>query len=65
MANKYLLSISQTSKTYSISRDKLYAASKTGKLGIFVKIGCTTKVHVPLLEKLLQETAEQNKELFL
>jgi hypothetical protein len=64
MKNQYLLSIVETSRQFNIPRDKLYAASRVGNTGIFIKIGNMTKVHVPLLEKLLEEKALNHEELF-
>jgi len=63
--NQYLLSIVETSRLYNIPRDKLYAASRAGNTKIpFIKIGTSTKIHIPLFEKLLTEKAEKHEELF-
>ena len=65
MKNQYLLSIVETSRIYNIPRDKLYAASRSGNTEIpFIKIGNTKKIHVPLLEKLLEEKAAKHEALF-
>ena len=60
----YLLSIVETSRQYNLPRTKLYHAARNNELPIFVKIGNFTKVHVPLLEKLLEEKALNHEELF-
>lgn len=56
MKNQYLISVVDCSKIYSIPRDKLYAAIRSGNSVLpFVRIGNTTKINVPMLEKLLDE----------
>lgn len=62
--SQYLLSIVETSRQYNLPRTRLYHAAKNNELPIFVKIGNFTKVNTILLEKLLNEAALQNKQLF-
>lgn len=65
MKNQFLLSIVEVSRQYNVPRDKLYAAARAGNTEIpFIKIGTSTKIHVPLFEKLLEEKALNHKELF-
>lgn len=42
--NKYLLSITETSRIYGLPKNKLYAAARAGNSEIpFIKIGTFTK----------------------
>ncbi len=63
--NPYLLSIVEVSRQYNIPRDKLYSESRKKTTEIpFIIIGSTKKIHVPLLEKLLTEKAQNGEALF-
>lgn len=63
--NKYLISIVECSKIYSIPRDKIYAETRKKDTDFpFVIIGHQRKVHVPLLEKMLEEKAANRESLF-
>lgn len=63
--NKYLLSICETSKIYGLPKNKLYAAARAGGTEIpFIKIGTFTKINTIMLEKLLNDKALKNEQLF-
>jgi hypothetical protein len=63
--NKYLLSITETSRIYGLPKNKLYAAARAGNSEIpFIKIGTFTKINTIMLERLLNEKALKNEQLF-
>lgn len=60
---KYLLSVAEASPYFGIGRDTLYHLIKTDPTLPTTKIGSTTKINRPLMEKWLDEATKEGRQL--
>lgn len=60
MSEKYLLSVKEVQKEFSLGRDKIYQLIRSGEIAT-IRIGRNTKIHRGKLQSFIDEAADLRK----
>jgi hypothetical protein len=60
---KYMCSITEGARIFSLGRDRLYRLARTNEIPCFVKVGLTTKIIIPRMQEFLDKAAREGIKL--